>query len=155
MRLRYIDRLHTLSPRVEASAHKCVSFEEAMLARPSLARGVPGTLLVEWIGQLAALLVAESTDYRSLAVLGSLGACRFGPPLLAGEVARLVVRVRSWGDDSAYLDGEIATDDGRKRLEVERAVVAFVPSAHLSPEEELRAAVRAARGHFPGPVGWR
>jgi 3-hydroxymyristoyl/3-hydroxydecanoyl-(acyl carrier protein) dehydratase len=154
MRLRFIDRLLSLDACASATALKCVTFEEAMLARPSLARGVPKTLLVEWFGQLAALLVAESTEYQSLAVLGSFASCAFGAPLLAGEVAKLSITVRSWHEDSAFLDGLIQTET-QDALIIQKAVIAFVPRQDLWDEEDLRAAVRAAKGIFPKPVGFR
>jgi hypothetical protein len=154
MRLRFIDRLLSLEACVSASALKCVTFEEAMLVRPGLARGVPSTLLVEWFGQLAALLVAESTQYQSLAVLGSFAACSFGAPLLAGEVATISLTVRSWHEDSAFLDGKIQTETSIA-LEIERVVVAFVPRHDLWDEADLRAAVLSAKGIFPRPVGFR
>ena len=154
MRLRFIDRLVSLEPCVSASALKCVTFEEAMMLRPTLARGVPGTLLVEWFGQLAALLVAESTLYQSLSVLGSFASCALGAPLLAGEVATISIRVRSWHDDSAFLDGVIQTET-QTALTMQKAVVAFVPRQDLWDEADLRAAVLAAKGIFPKPVGFR
>lgn len=155
MRLRFVDRLLSLSPALSIEGEKCVSFEEAMLLRPSLARGVPGTLLVEWLGQLTAVLVAESTQYTSLAVLGSFARCTIGEALHAGDKARLTIRARSWHEDSAYVDGVALTPEGAEAMRIERAVFAFVPLAPLWDEEELRAAVRAARGEFPGPVGLR
>lgn len=154
MRLRFIDRLLTLTPKEEATARKCVSFEESMLVRPDLSRGVPRTLLVEWLGQLAALLVTESTDYQKLSVLGSFASCTFGEKLLAGEVATLQIKVRSWHEDSAFVDGSIQSSQGEALL-LSKAVIAFVPRALLWEEEDLRAAVRAAKGLFPGPVGFR
>jgi hypothetical protein len=165
MRLRFIDRLLCLEPRAGAAALKCVSFEEAMLLRPHLTKGVPPTLFVEWLGQLAALLVAESTDYASLPLLGSFSSCAFGARALAGARCRLEIEVRAWRADGALVDGRILLDEdgpaspgGEPCLEafrIERALLAFVPLADLWDEAELRAAVRAARGEFPGPVGFR
>jgi hypothetical protein len=154
MRLRFIDRLLSLTACASATALKCVTFEESMLVRPNLSRGVPSTLLIEWFGQLAALLVAESTEYQSLSVLGSFASCSFGEPLLAGDVATMSITVRSWHDDSAFLDGIIESKT-QKALEIQRAVVAFVPRQDLWEESDLRAAVNAAKGIFPKPVGFR
>lgn len=155
MRLRFLDRLLALEPRASAAARKCVSFEEAMLVRPGLGRGVPPTLLVEWLGQLSAVLVAESTDYTRLPVLGSFASCAFGGRALAGDACRIELRVRSWHEDCAFIDGEISIEGGDALLSIERAVLAFLPLSSLWDEAELRAAVRAARGEFPGPVGLR
>jgi 3-hydroxymyristoyl/3-hydroxydecanoyl-(acyl carrier protein) dehydratase len=155
MRLRFVDRILLLAPKERASAQKCVSFEEAMLPRPGLGRGVPATLLIEWAGQVAALLVAESTDYQQLAVLGNIETCSFGPLLVPGDLAQIEVKVRAWREDSALFDATITTNHRREHLRFSRALMAFVSLTTLIDQAELRAAVRAAKGEFPGPVGWR
>jgi hypothetical protein len=152
MRLRFVDRLVELVPRASIRVEKCVSFEEAMLVRPSLGRGAPPTLLLEWLGQASQLLVAESTGYSRLALLGSFARAAFGPALPAGERARVEIDVRAWRHDAAVFDGRVAFADGRAALTVERTLCAFVPLDELADADDLRAAARAARGEFPGPV---
>jgi hypothetical protein len=151
VRLRCVDRLLTLVPRRAVTAEKCATFEEAMLLRPGRGRGVPPTLLLEWLGQATALLVAESTDYAWLPVVGAVASCRFGASLHAGERAVVKVTVRSWRDDAALVDGLIDGPRG-EALTVTRALCAFVPLPSLWDPDELRAAARAARGEFPGPL---
>ncbi|MSP63364.1 MAG: hypothetical protein EXR72_24080 [Myxococcales bacterium] len=152
MRLRFLDRLIDLQPRVAITVEKCVTFEEAMLCRPGRAGTVPPTLLLEWLGQATSLLVAESTDYAHLPVVGSFHSCRFGAPLSAGDRATLRIQVRSWHPDAALVDGAVDAPDGTPALTIERAACAFLPLATLWDPDDLRAAVRAARGEFPGPV---
>jgi 3-hydroxymyristoyl/3-hydroxydecanoyl-(acyl carrier protein) dehydratase len=151
MRLQFVDRLVELEPRTRVVVEKCVSFEEAMLARPGGRRGVPETLALEWLGQATAVLVAESTGYARAPLVGSFAACRFDGRALAGARARLTVTVRSWHDDAAQVDGAVQVD-GRRLVTIERATCPFVPLESLYDPDELRAAVRAARGQFPGPV---
>lgn len=151
MRLRFLDRLVQLEPRARAVAEKCVTFEEAMLLRPGGGRGAPETLALEWLGQATVALVAASTDYKLAPVVGSFDACRFHGRALAGERARIEVTVRAWRDEGAQVDGAISVD-GRALLTIDRATCAFLPLADLYDPDELRAAVRAARGEFPGPV---
>lgn len=153
MRLRFVDRLVELVPERSITAVKNVTFEEAMLVRPGLARGVPSTLLCEWLGQATALLVAESTDYRRFPLVGSFAACAIAPPpLSAGDTATLRVTVRSWHAEEALVDGEVLGPGDRVALRIERAACPFVSLPSLWDPEELRAAARAARGEFPGPV---
>jgi 3-hydroxymyristoyl/3-hydroxydecanoyl-(acyl carrier protein) dehydratase len=152
MRLRFVDRLVALAPERSIEVTKNVTFEEAMLVRPRGGRGVPPTLLLEWLGQAAALLVAESTDYRWLPVIGSFASCRFASgKLVAGDAATVRIAVRSWRADAMWVDGEVGGPRGRV-LAIERAVCPFVSLEKLWDPEELRAAARAARGEFPGPV---
>jgi 3-hydroxymyristoyl/3-hydroxydecanoyl-(acyl carrier protein) dehydratase len=151
MRLRFVDRLVELEPRVRVVAEKCVTFEEAMLVRPGGGRGAPETLALEWLGQATVALVAASTDFALAPVVGSFAACRFGGRALAGDRARIEVSVRAWRDDGAQVDGTIRLD-GRELLAIERATCAFLPLEDLYDPDELRAAIRAARGEFPGPV---
>jgi|SRR5579871_6508854 len=151
MRLRFVDRLVALEPRRKITVEKCVSFEEAMLLRPGLARGAPATLMLEWLGQATQLLVAESTDYALLPLIGSFAYCTIYTSLGAGEVATVEVDVQSWHETEAMVHGTVRTKE-TTALHIERAACAFVPLAELCDPAELRAAARAARGEFPGPV---
>jgi hypothetical protein len=152
MRLRFVDRLVALAPERSIEVTKNVTFEEAMLVRPGGGRGVPPTLLLEWLGQAAALLVAESTNYRWQPVIGSFATCEFAPgKLIAGDVASVRIEVRSWHAEAMRVDGDVGGPRGRV-LAIERAICPFIPLEKLWDPEELRAAARAARGEFPGPV---
>ena len=152
MRLRFVDRLVSLTPRESVVVEKAVSFEEAMLVRPLPSCGVPPTLILEWIGQAVALLVAESTSYHGFPVVGSFERCTFGETLLAGDVARIAVTVRSWHPDAARIDGRVTTPNGHDAVSLASATCAFLPLALLHDPDDLRAAIAAARGDFPGPV---
>ena len=65
-------------------------------------------------------------------------------------------RPRHLGPIDAAASGKILYGTVRKDdtavLHIERAACAFLPLAELADAAELRAAVRAARGEFPGPV---
>ncbi len=150
MRLRFVDRLVSLSPQTRVVAEKCATFEEAMLLRPNLARHVPHTLMLEWLGQTTAILVAESTGYERLPVIGSFASCHMEHTLFAGDVARITIDVTHWREDCAIAEGEIRRGDDLI-LSIERALCAFIPLEKLWDATEFRAAVRAARGEFPKP----
>ncbi len=151
MRLRFVDRIVELVPRERILVEKCVSFEEAMLLRPWRARGAPPTLMLEWLGQTAQVLVAESTGYRFAPVVGSFARCEFCTTAHAGERVSVEIHVKSWHEGEALVDGAVCMGDTRL-LHIERAACGFLPLDQLWDPAELRAAVRAARGEFPGPV---
>jgi hypothetical protein len=154
MRFRWIDRLTSLEPRRAATALHCVSFEEAMLVRASATRGAPPTITIDWLCQLVQLLVAESTDFASVALLESVERCELGPAPQAGERAVVSVRVTAWDDARASLDGSVQILE-RAALSIKNALFVFAPLPRCLDEAELRAALRAARGEFPRPVGIR
>lgn len=151
MRLRFVDRIVELRPRERIVVEKCATFAEAMLLRPGRGRGVPPTLMLEWVGQAAQVLVAESTGYRRLPVVGSFARCEFCTSVQAGERLSVEVRVKSWHDEEALVDAAVRSGE-TPVLHIERAVCGFLPLDELWEPAELQAAVRAARGEFPGPV---
>jgi hypothetical protein len=153
MRFRWIDRLLSLEERRAARANRCVSFEEAMMLRAGSARGVPPTLCVDWLSHLAVFLVAESTSFRSVAVLDEIERFACHGYFLAGDIAEMSIQIREWREDGMSLIGTI---HHKEKIMIEvSASLRFLSLARCYDEAELRAMLRAARGEFPRPVGLR
>jgi 3-hydroxyacyl-[acyl-carrier-protein] dehydratase len=154
VRFRLLDRVDLLEPRARAVGRKALSFEEYTLERPHYSVGtLPGTLLLEAVAQLGTWLVLASTDFRRAPLVVTIDRAELVSPLAMGEVAALEVRVRSFHDDAARLDGvaRVAGEGGRELARIAGVGCTLVDAALLHDVAAARVELEALCGRYPGP----
>lgn len=111
-----IDKVVELVPNARIAAVKNVTGNEPQFLGhfPEFAI-MPGTLIIEAIGQAASILFAKTTDsgFRpgELLVLGSVIDMRFLAPVVPGDQLHLDVRILKLAGDIALVEGTARVDD--------------------------------------------
>jgi len=111
-----IDKVVELVPNARISAVKNITGNELQFLGhfPEFAI-MPGTLIIEAIGQAASILFAKTTDsgFRAgeLLVLGSVIDMRFLAPVLPGDQLRLDVHILKLAGDIALVEGTASVDE--------------------------------------------
>jgi 3-hydroxymyristoyl/3-hydroxydecanoyl-(acyl carrier protein) dehydratase len=138
MKFRLVDRILAWEPQCAIRGIKNVSFEEYELRTPlGYSPYLPESLILESLFQLVNWMVILSTDYRHTCLGAQLDKAQFIAPLRPGSRMNMDIKVVSWRDDSAIVEGTVF--DGRETVVVvERCLAAFVPLVEYYDPDDLR-----------------
>jgi 3-hydroxyacyl-[acyl-carrier-protein] dehydratase len=110
-----VDSVVALEPGKTISAIKNVTGNEIQFLGHFPEQAImPGTLIVEAIGQVACILFSKTTGTGSapgeLLVLGSINNMRFLNPIVPGERMEINVKVLKFVQDFALVEGTVTVD---------------------------------------------
>jgi 3-hydroxyacyl-[acyl-carrier-protein] dehydratase len=110
-----VDSVLELDPGKHIRAIKNVTGNELQFLGHFPQRAImPGTLIVEAIGQAASILFAKSTDTPiendEFLVLGSIDSMRFFAPIVPGDRMEIEVRVLKIVGDIGFVDTAVTVD---------------------------------------------
>jgi 3-hydroxyacyl-[acyl-carrier-protein] dehydratase len=110
-----VDSVVALEPGKSINAIKNVTGNEIQFLGHFPERAImPGTLVVEAIGQVASILFSKTTGIGSapgeLLVLGSINNMRFLNPILPGDRMEINVKVLKFVQDFALVEGTVTVD---------------------------------------------
>jgi 3-hydroxyacyl-[acyl-carrier-protein] dehydratase len=138
MKFRMVDRILAWEPRRTISGVKTVSFEEYSLkSQLGGGEGLPETLVLEALYQLAGWLVMLSSDFAETGLAARTGRVSFDEPLRPGRIMLLDVRVRRYREGEVVFDAE-ARSEGRRIATAERFISTRVPSTDYFDPADLR-----------------
>jgi 3-hydroxyacyl-[acyl-carrier-protein] dehydratase len=111
-----VDTVTALEPGKSIRATKNVTGNELQFLGHFPEHAVmPGTLIVEAIGQAASILFAKTTgagiDAGEFLVLGSINQMRFLVPVVPGNKLEIEVKVLKFIEDFALVEAEAKVDD--------------------------------------------
>lgn len=141
-----VDSVTSLEPGKEIRATKNVTGNEIHFLGHFPEHAVmPGTLIVEAIGQAASILFSKTTGTGvrtgEFLVLGSIKDMRFLTPVVPGDRMEIEVQVVKFVEDCALVEG-VATVDGRV---VARGRMGFARRGLQTSSAELQVNVSSAR----------
>jgi 3-hydroxyacyl-[acyl-carrier-protein] dehydratase len=129
----WLDRILQLEPGVRASGVKAVALaEEAFDAHFPGNPVLPGIYLLEGLAQTAGVLIHQSIQGRSLAVLVSIDRARFLAFARPGDQVRLEAEIESLESTAARARGTALV--GERTLASARFSFTLVPPGRLIPE---------------------
>lgn len=138
MRFFMVDKITHLEPDVCIKGVKNVSVVEEFFSHHGSGRPtLPPPLLIESLAQLGVWLVAAGSDFRSRAVLLSLGEVRFHAPVHAGDQLLLENRVETRSGEAAVISGRISVGDAAV-MEMLDCMCAVVPAGDLDDPAQIQ-----------------
>ena len=110
-----VDTVVALEPGKSIRATKNVSGNELQFLGHFPGRAImPGTLIVEAIGQAASILFSQTTDVplgdEDFLVLGSINSMRFLVPVVPGDTMEIEVRILKILGDLCFLETTVTVD---------------------------------------------
>jgi 3-hydroxyacyl-[acyl-carrier-protein] dehydratase len=131
MRFFMVDKITHLEPGVAVRGVKNVSVVEEFLTDNGFGRPtLPPPLLIESLAQLGVWLVAAGSEFRSRAVLLSLGEVLFDAPVHPGDQLLLENWVEARSGEAAVISGQITVGDAVV-MQMRDCMCAIVPAGDL------------------------
>jgi len=124
----FVDRIGEFVPGQRA---------RAMFAIPAHVREFPSALVAEAVGQLAAWVAMDATDFRGRPVAALATETRFLGDAKPGHLLDLAVEIQQCDDDAVAYDGH-ASVDGARIIELADCLGPMLPAADFDSPEALR-----------------
>jgi len=109
----FIDRVEELEPGVRCIAWMCIDPEDAIFSGHFPARPIlPGVLMIEAVGQTAALMMAAATPQGTIgnALLAAVNRFKFFKPVNKGQYVRIETTKLTEAGSMAYIGGTVYAD---------------------------------------------
>jgi 3-hydroxyacyl-[acyl-carrier-protein] dehydratase len=109
----FLDRVEELEPGVRCVAWMLLDPEDAIFAGHFPARPiVPGVLIIEAVGQAAAVMMAASVDQGTIgnALLAAVNRFKFLKPVTPGQKVRIETTKLTEAGPMAYIGGTVSVD---------------------------------------------
>ena len=109
----FINRVEELEPGVRCIAWMCIDPEDAIFAGHFPARPIlPGVLMIEAVGQTAALMMAAATPQGAIgnALLAAVNRFKFLKPVNKGQDVRIETTKLTEAGSMAYIGGTVFAD---------------------------------------------
>src|SRR3954471_10528975 len=112
MRWIWIDKFIEFTPKVSASAIKCVSLAEER--RHDLFPAyplVPHSLIIEGMAQTSGILVGEARNFAEKVILAKIGKATFHRLVRPGETIQFIARIEQLSEAGASIVGTVKVEN--------------------------------------------